>query len=408
MARASSTVLDKATARTAERRTLSPPDSVDESLHRRSDVERLIGDRPSRWLPLAGAWLGVAFSVGFGLFVNSQHKGQEGSFSSALMAMIPHYLFWVFASPALYRALHKTIEGRRRLLWFSMLVGWSLIALAGSTAMSYLSYFLRHDLTPSFGQFYQIYMLPPAGPAFHAMNLSILGLALAAFAAVRGLRIRDDALWGAAQSEVHAAKLEAQLAEARLKALQAQIRPHFVLNSLNAIAGLVQLGERERAFDAIGRLGELLQIALQNGTDDNTTLGDELDFLQRYLMLCEVRFGSCFRYCVSVPAQLRSRRMPALIVQPLIENAIRHGMQPPRVLTVDIRIYERDGSIVIEVKDDGCGISAEQAEILHVGHGLANVSERLRLFFGDASELTLEPRRVRGTCARIVCGAAAS
>ena len=368
------------------------------------DVERLIGNCPSRWWTLAGIWLAVAFSVGFGLFVNYQAQGRWVSFGSSFMAMIPHYFFWMLVSPAIYRALHRTIEGRHRILWLSILLGWSAVALAGSTAMSYSSYIIRHDLRPSFGHFIDLFVLPPAGPAFWAMNLSILALALAGFAAVRKLRLREHALWGAAQTELKGARLKAQLAEARLQALQAQINPHFMLNSLNAIAGLVQTGERERAFDAIGGLGELLQMALRNDRDLNVTLGDEMDFLERYLKLCKLRFDSCFHYCVSVPESLRARRVPALIVQPLIENAIRHGMQPPRTLNVDIRAYTQNASIVIEVEDDGRGVSAESAAALPAGHGLANVHERLRLCFGDAGNLHLESREPQGTRARIVIG----
>ncbi|MGH8251260.1 MAG: sensor histidine kinase, partial [Steroidobacteraceae bacterium] len=367
-----------------------------------ADVERLIGTRLSRWWTLAGIWLAVAFSVGFGLYVNFQAQGREVSLGDALMAMIPHYCFWVLVSPAIYRSLHKTIEGGRRGLWLSMLLGWSAIALAGSTAMSYLSYIVRHDLGLDLGQLIDIYILPPAGPAFLAMNVSILALALAGFAMVRGLRLRDQALWGKAKAELRRARLEAQLSDARLMVLQSQINPHFLLNSLNSIAGLVQIGERERAFDAIGRLGELLRVALENGRDLNVTLGDEMDFLQRYLGLCELRFDSRFRYCVSVPAALRARRVPALIVQPLIENAIRHGMEPLRPLNVDIRAYEQGDRTVIEVEDDGRGIGPETSASLPAGHGLANVAERLRLFFGDASRLSLEPRESGGTRARIV------
>ena len=405
MARTAFTVFDGARTRTGELPANAASKLVAESFRRRTDVDQLIGDQPARWFALAGAWLAVAFSVGFGLFVNSQAQGRDTAFGSALMAMIPHYLVWVLASPPIYRALHMTIEGRNRALWFTMLLGWSLIALAGSTMMSYTSYFMRHDLTPGFSQLIDIYMRRPAGPAFHAMNLSILGLALAAFGAVRGLRLRDHLLWEAAQAELRGAKLETQLADARLQALQAQINPHFVLNSLNAIAGLVQLGDRDRAFDAIGRLGELLQLALRNGTDLNMTFGDEIDFLHRYLQLCELRFDSHFHFDISVPDGLRTRRLPALILQPLIENALRHGMQPPRPLTVSVRAYEKEGSIVIEVEDDGRGIPAARAEVLHVGHGLANVDERLRLFFGDAASLQLEALDSGGTRASITCPA---
>jgi signal transduction histidine kinase len=368
-----------------------------------TDVERLIGDYPSRWFTLASVWLAVAFSIGFGLFVNYQAQGREVSFVSSLMAVIPHYFFWVLVSPPIYRALHRTIGGTNRFLWIVSLIGWSLIALAGSTAMSFLSYFLRRGLIPDFERFVAIYILPPAGPAFWAMNFSILFMALTAFTAVRWRRLRDHALWNAARTELRRAKLEAQLAVTRLQVLQAQIHPHFVLNSLNAIAGLVQIGERDRAFDAIGRIGDLLQMALRNGTDINMTLGDEIEFLQRYLKLCELRFGSRFHYCISVPDALRSRRMPALIVQPLIENALRHGMQPSRALTVDVRAYERNGSIVIEVEDDGRGISPESAEVLRAGHGLANVAESLRLVFGDAACLRLEPLASRGTRPSTTC-----
>ena len=363
-------------------------------------VDRLIGDRPSRWWPLAFSWLAVAFSVGFGLFVNFQAQGRETTFAGALMAMLPHYVIWVLASPPLYRALHMTIEGRHRPFWFSALAAWSLVALAGSTVMSYLSFSLRHGLPLGFAELLDLYVFAPVGPAFHAMNLSILALALAAFAIVRGLRLRDAALWDAAQAELRGARLEAQLAEARLQVLQGQINPHFLLNTLNAIGGLVQCGERDRAFDAIGRIGELLQIAMQSGREIQATLGDEIEFLERYLQLCELRFGANFRYRLSVPESLRELSFPALVVQPLVENAIRHGMDPPRLLTVEVRAWREGRRLVIEVEDDGRGPPAGGFE-QRPGHGLANVAERLRLYFGPGSSLSLEPGAPRGTRVRL-------
>ncbi len=365
-------------------------------------VDRLIGDQPTRWWPLAGSWLAVAFSVGFGLFVNLQNVGREATFMGALMAMIPHYSVWLLASPPLYRALHMAIEGHRRALWVAALAGWSLVALLGSTGMSFLSYAIRRDLPITFDQLYGIYFRAPAGPAFNAMNLSILALALVAFAMVRGLRLRDHALWAAAQAELHGARLEVQLAEARLQALQAQINPHFLLNSLNSVAALVQTGERDRAFDAIGKIGELLQVALRNGRTPDMTLDDEMEFLDRYLRLCELRFEGGFHYRLAVPESLRELRIPALVVQPLIENSLRHGMDPPRPLTVEIRAWRDGRQLLIEVEDDGRGLGADGIE-LRPGHGLANVAERLRLFYGGGSALTLEPRVPAGTRVRLAC-----
>ena len=398
--RIESTIVDGINEDGAQPAAAPAQDSV---ANRGDDAERLIGDRPSRWFSLAGMWLAMAFSVAFGLYVNIEAQGIEGSFLNTLMAMIPHYFFWVLVSPPLYRSLHRTIEGPGRVLWTSMLLAWSGIALAGSTAMSYFSYVIRHDLPPTFQQLFDVYFLPPAGPAFWAMNFSILAIALAAFAAVRSHRLRLQALWDAAQTELRGARLEAQLADARLQALQAQINPHFLLNSLNAIASLVQIGERDRAFDAIGRLGELLRMALRSGRDLNVTLGDEINFLQSYLKLCKLRFESQFQYCVSMPESLGDRRVPALIVQPLIENSIRHGMVSSRALNVDVRVYARNGGVVIEVEDDGDGIDDGRV-VLPAGHGLANVAERLRLCFGEAGTLSLEPRAPHGTLARIVIG----
>ncbi len=368
------------------------------------DADWLIGARPSRWWVLAGSWIAVALSVAFGLYVNYEAQGLEVTFGSVLMAMIPHYCFWVLVSPPLYRALHRTVSGPRRVLWASMLAAWSGIALSGSTAMSYFSYIVRHDLQPTFAQLFDVYFLPPTGPAFWAMNFSILAIALAAFAAVRSHRLRLQALWGAAQSELRHARLEAQLAEARLSALQAQINPHFLLNSLNAIASLVQVGERDRAFDAIGRVGELLRMALRSGRDLNVTLADEVSFLQSYLRLCELRFESQFGWCLSMPECLGARRVPALIVQPLVENSIKHGMDGTRPIRVDVRVYERGDGLVIEVEDDGRGIAEDHGARPPRGQGLANVAERLRLCFGPSARLTLERSAPHGTLARIVIG----
>ena len=166
----------------------------------------------------------------------------------------------------------------------------------------------------------------------------------------------------------------------------------------------MQIGERDRAFDAIGRLGELLRMALRSGRDLNVTLGDEINFLQSYLKLCKLRFESQFQYCVSMPESLGERRVPALIVQPLIENSIRHGMVSSRALNVDVRVYAQNGGVVIEVEDDGDGIDGGKVRCFPSGHGLANVAERLRLCFGEAGVLSLEPRAAGGTLARIFIG----
>ncbi len=364
-------------------------------------VERLIAGQHWRWLPLSGAWIALAFLIAYGIFVSNTGQGLDPSLGRNLYATIPHFIAWTLVSPAIYRALYEVVAGPRRLLAATLLAAWGAIALGASTVFCYLGVCLRDGAMPdAIGL--MGFVAPPFGTAYQSMNFSILLLALAAFGMVLGIRLRARAQWDAVQSELRGAQLEAQLTESRFQALQAQINPHFLLNSLNAIASLVLKGERDRAFDAIGGLGELLQSALRNGNAPDHSLGDEVDFLERYLKVCEVRFDSRFRYRLSVPESLRALRVPALIVQPLIENAIRHGMHPTRPLTVDIRAYEQDSTIVIEVEDDGTGIAPDKAALPR-GHGLANVSERLRIYFGEGSSLCLEPRKPHGTRARIIC-----
>jgi sensor histidine kinase YesM len=96
--------------------------------------------------------------------------------------------------------------------------------------------------------------------------------------------------------------------------------------------------------------------------------------------------------------------VPALIVQPLVENSIRHGMDPSRPLQVNVRVYARGEGLVIEVEDDGAGVAMAQSGALPRGHGLANVAERLRLCFGNVGGFTLAPRAGGGTVARITLG----
>ena len=176
-----------------------------------------------RWWSLSGTWLAVAFSVAFGLYVDSGAQGLEVSFIDTLMAILPHYLFWVPVSPAIYRALHKTIGGPHRVLWTSMLAAWSAIALAGPTAMSF---WLRHPPRSRTAIGSLSTLSPPAGgPAFWAM-VPHPRVALAAFAAIRRHRLRLAAIWNAAQTELRGARLEAQLAEAPARAAGAD-QPTF-------------------------------------------------------------------------------------------------------------------------------------------------------------------------------------
>ena len=401
MARTAESLLNGATRLAPSRRPPEQAVAVAPVDTGRPALERLIGGNYWRWVPLAGMWLALGFLIAFSIHVSAIADGRTGGIGRILYATIPDVIVWALVSPAIYRALYELVDGARRVAAAALLAAWSVIAISASAVMSYLGAALRAGMTPTAERFIELYVAPPIGPTYQVMSLSVLLITLAAFGILLALRQRARARWDAVQATLRDVELERQLAESRLQALQSRMNPHFLLNTLNAIAGFVQAGRPEEAFDTVARLGTLLQSAIRQGEMRDISLGEEFNFSERYTQLLTMRHGPRLRCHFTIPAALRSRRVPALIVQPLIENAVRHGMPAGHPLNVDVRAYEQGKAIVIEVEDDGLGLAPGAVPMMPTGHGLANVAERLRLVFGEDAELVLEPRSPRGARARL-------
>ena len=367
----------------------------------RPPLERLIDGAYWRWAPLTGIWLALAFLIAFGIYVSETADGSTEGIGRLLYATVPHVGAWALLSPAIYRALYELVDGSRRAVAAAMLAAWSAIGMGASTVLCYLGIALRDEAAPTPDSLVGLLVAPPIGPAYQAMNSSILLIALAGLGFLVALRQRARSRWDAVHATLRDTELKRQLAETRLQALQSRINPHFLLNTLNAIAGFVQAGRPDEAFDTVARLGTLLQSALRQGEMRDISLGDEFEFAERYAQLLAMRHGSRFICRFTIPEALRGLRVPALIVQPLIENAARHGMPAGQPLQVNVRAFENGRSIVIEVEDDGLGVGNTAARALPDGHGLANVAERLRIVFGEDAALELAPRPSRGTRVRM-------
>jgi signal transduction histidine kinase len=195
--------------------------------------------------------------------------------------------------------------------------------------------------------------------------------------------------------EVQVARLETQVAGARLAALQAQLNPHFLFNSLNTVAVLVRDGDRRAAVGVVEGLSDVLRRTLDRGGSGMVSLGEELELVRRYVDVERARFADRLRPVFDVADDARAAAVPSFVVQHLVENAIRHGVAS-RTGAGEVRLEaRRDGeTLEITVTDDGRGI-APDAE--RPGHGLANTRERLRTLYGEHASLVVAPRAEGGT-----------
>jgi signal transduction histidine kinase len=192
----------------------------------------------------------------------------------------------------------------------------------------------------------------------------------------------------AREREQTAVRLEASLATARLTALREQLQPHFLFNSLNAVSTLALRGEPEAVTRALSTLSDLLRIALDTGQTQEVPLAEELAFLDRYLELQQLRFGDRLTVVREVDDEALNAAVPVMLTQPLVENAVRHGIaQEPGPGRLAIRVRRRDGTIEIEVEDSGPGFGP--ASPRGDGIGLANTRARLAGLYGEAQRLEL-------------------
>ena len=200
-------------------------------------------------------------------------------------------------------------------------------------------------------------------------------------------------------------KLEEQsrlLLEARLDALQRQINPHFLFNTLNSITSLVR-SQPELAREMIVKLANILRILLKE-REAFVPFAEELAFTDDYLDIEVVRFGEKLRVIKDIAPDTLDVKVPSMLLQPLIENSIKHGLEPRLeggTVTLRSRIVE-DGRLMIEVEDDGVGIEAGRAGTGTIqrpgaGIGMKNVRERMEVLYGDGAEVTMESRPGRGT-----------
>jgi two-component sensor histidine kinase len=204
------------------------------------------------------------------------------------------------------------------------------------------------------------------------------------------------------QGTVQAAQLQTQLAQAQVRSLKMQLHPHFLFNTLNSISALIQ-EDPEGAEAMIARLSDLLRRALENSAAEEIPLRQELDFLNLYLEIERIRFEERLRVEFDIEPVTEEALVPNLLLQPLVENAIRHGIAN-RVKDGHIRLSakKRGGDLLLKIADNGSGLSAQGILSLKEGVGLTSTRGRLERLYGSGQRLQLEASESGGVIARIV------
>jgi len=189
------------------------------------------------------------------------------------------------------------------------------------------------------------------------------------------------------ERELRTAELEKRLVQAKLQTLQMQLNPHFLFNTLHSISSLMHK-DVEAADKMITRLGDLLRAALAGADTQEVTLRQELNLLQLYLSIEQIRFGNRLSVKMEIAPDTLEAQVPNLILQPLVENAIRHGIEPrARPGCIELRSQRQDSRLALVVSDNGAGISGNGA--VKEGVGLSNTRARLRELYGETHRFEL-------------------
>lgn len=204
------------------------------------------------------------------------------------------------------------------------------------------------------------------------------------------------------EREALAAQLKAQLAQAQLESLKMQLHPHFLFNTLHTISGLVRTNERIPAVNMIAGLSELLRRALESADEQEVSLREEVKFIELYLDIQKVRFSDRLKVRMEIAGETLDALVPNLILQPLVENAVRHGISTGESAgVIVINAYRDDEMLHLKVCDDGPGLQSGWRMEESEGIGLANTCERLKFLYGAEHRFELRNGATGGMTASI-------
>jgi two-component system LytT family sensor kinase len=345
----------------------------------------------SRWTLFLAFWtiVGLAFASQF--YFSSLRAGWPVTWEEAVFSSLGDwYVFALLSVPAVKLARTFPFE---RGNWFAV----GLIHVLGSVLLSFGYIVLRAWMA-------RLYSLGSPAPlsfarAFTPLLAKPFQYYLWVFWVIMAVSHAFDYYRKYHERELQASELEKSLAQARLQALQSQLNPHFLFNTLHTISALMHK-DVEAADRMIMKLSELLRLALDNTETHEVALSQELEFLNRYLEIEKTRFRQRLTVETEIAPETLNAEVPNLVLQPLVENAIRHGIErharPGKII---LRAERRNGELLLEVQDNGDGLPG--GKVSREGIGLSNTRDRLRQLYGERQMFELQNVPSGGLLARV-------
>jgi signal transduction histidine kinase len=338
-----------------------------------------LGSRTAAWLAGAGIWTLLAVMSASQVVADRLYEGRTTEWERVFTRTLADWYTCAVFTPAIFWLVRRIPPSTSRL-------GRTLLVYPAAAASFIL---LKSTLFAGVARVLSPGGAPPwsrmvAGNVF-ALTLTFAGITVIVVALEHQRRAREK--------ELRASRLEARLAEVQVQALRAQLNPHFLFNALNALSALIH-SDPAAADRMVVRLGELLRGALDAGDAPEVPLRDEIRLVERYLDVMKVRLGERLQVTVDIAAGVLDAHVPNLLLQPLVENAVLHGIGGhPDAGRLRIAARREGEWLVLEVQDDGPGIAPDAAERV----GLGNTRLRLRQLYDERHRISLECPEGGGT-----------
>jgi two-component system, LytTR family, sensor kinase len=338
--------------------------------------------RNSRWFWIASVWLGLGFFSATGnlIFMRAQGMQLAWTRTQTFIGLLFIWLPWALATPFLLD-FGRTYPLRLRPFstWFKHFAAYASISLVSAAWFACLDK-----------------LLTPLSVKESFLNDSLNTLKMQWFndlifySAVLLVGYMLDYKERLARQQTEAMRLSEQLSKAQLNALRQQIEPHFLFNALNAIVGLVREGRNDAAVSMIVVLSELMLRVLKDSDRQEVPLGEELEFLQKYLHIQKVRFAERLQLQIIVPEELLMASVPTFVLQPIVENAIKHGIaKRAQGGLIQVSAVRSNGVLTLNVYNDGPQLP-QDGDSNPSGIGIANMRTRLRTLYGNTFVLSMQ------------------